>query len=91
MIGIFEGQGTKTASGEWAVGDAAIKDFKHPILEKIKEMRTLSKDIVTYYEGYSNLTWGTTGLIHHSLNHCSTGTGRLSCTSPNLQNTTTEE
>ena len=91
VIGIFEGHGTKTASGEWAVGDAAIKDFKHPILEKIKEMRTLSKDIVTYYEGYSNLTWGTTGLIHHSLNHCSTGTGRLSCTSPNLQNTTTEE
>jgi DNA polymerase-1 len=91
VIGIFEGQGEKTASGKWAVGDSILKDLKHPVLDKIKEMRSLSKDISTYYEGYSNLTWGVTEIIHHSLNHCNTATGRLSCTSPNLQNTTTED
>lgn len=91
IIGTYEGMGTKTPSGQWAVSNDAISHLKDPIVEALLEMRTLSKDISTYYVGYGALVWGTSGLIHHSLNHCSTGTGRLSCTSPNLQNTTTED
>jgi DNA polymerase I len=91
IFGTYEGLGTKTPSGQWAVGNDALSKFKDPVVQCILEMRGLSKDIATYYEGYSELVWGSTNLIHHSLNHCSTGTGRLSCTSPNLQNTTTED
>jgi DNA polymerase I-like protein with 3'-5' exonuclease and polymerase domains len=59
-------------------------------LTKLLEVRKLSKDVSTYYTGYSNLTWPD-GCIHPNVNHTSTGTGRLSCSAPNLQNVTSKE
>jgi DNA polymerase I-like protein with 3'-5' exonuclease and polymerase domains len=47
--------------------------------------RGAKKDITTYYEGYSKLVWPD-GVIHPSINHEATRTGRQSCTNPNLQN-----
>ena len=80
-----------TDTGKISVSDGPLSKIDHDMPRAILKLRGLSKDLVTYYEGYSNLVWPTSsgrGVIHHSLNHCSTGTGRLSSTSPNLQNTT---
>jgi DNA polymerase I-like protein with 3'-5' exonuclease and polymerase domains len=49
--------------------------------------RKLQKDITTYYDGLLKLVFPD-GLIHPNFNQCSTGTGRLSSTSPNAQNIT---
>lgn len=51
------------------------------------DWRRMQKDLSTYYKGYSSLVWPD-GLIHPSINHASTRTGRQSCTKPNLQNVT---
>lgn len=48
--------------------------------------RALQKELSTYILGYSSMVSNRTGLIHPTLNHCSTATGRLSCVKPNLQN-----
>jgi len=53
--------------------------------KKLLEIRQLSKDINTYYIGYGKLVWPD-GRIHGKLNHCSTATGRLASSEPNLQN-----
>lgn len=61
------------------VGDAAV------FCSTIKGIRRATKENETYYKGYSKLVWPD-GLIHPNINHCSTRTGRQSCTAPNLQN-----
>lgn len=55
------------------------------------EYKGISKDISTYYEGYTKLTWPTDGCLHGSINHCLTITGRLSCSAPNLTNVSRED
>lgn len=55
-------------------------------LEKLLSYRGLKKDLNTYYISLIELMWGTDGCIHGSLNHCSTHTGRLSSSAPNMQN-----
>ena len=55
------------------------------IIQEIMKYRKLSKDVGTYYEGYGKLVWPD-GFIHGKLNMCQTNTGRLSSSSPNLQN-----
>lgn len=58
-----------------------VKEF----IELVLEYRKIQKDLSTYYVGYSNLTWPD-GMIHPTLHHTTTVTGRQSCASPNLQN-----
>jgi DNA polymerase I-like protein with 3'-5' exonuclease and polymerase domains len=59
-------------------------------LGELAMFRELNKDLSTYYLGYSKLCWED-GTIKPSFQHCSTVTGRLSCTKPNLQNTSTKD
>lgn len=61
------------------------------LCELLLAHRRLGKDISTYYEGYSKLTWPTDGCIHPSINHTATETGRQSCSKPNLQNCSRKE
>jgi DNA polymerase I-like protein with 3'-5' exonuclease and polymerase domains len=51
----------------------------------VLDWRALKKEISTYLEGYSKMMTPD-DRIHASINHCSTATGRQSCTKPNLQN-----
>lgn len=63
----------------------------HGFVNKILRYRSISKDISTYYEGYSKLVWPHDSCLHPSFLHCRTDTGRLSCVSPNVQNAPGED
>jgi len=84
---------TKKA-GIYSVGDDVISSLQpqskeqEEVLSLIKEFRGVCKDLDTYFTGYSALAWPENDMwfIHGSLNHCATGTGRLSSSRPNLQN-----
>jgi DNA polymerase I-like protein with 3'-5' exonuclease and polymerase domains len=85
----------KGSSGYYPTGD----DTLHAIIAAapgtdaalvasyITELRFLAKVKDTYYQGLLDLRFPN-GFIYPQLNHCATSTGRLSCTSPNLQNQT---
>ncbi|MFC2086915.1 DNA polymerase I [Bacteroidota bacterium] len=62
-----------------------LKD-KHEIIPKILEQRSVKKLLSTYVEALPELVNQTTGKIHTSFNQTVAATGRLSSTSPNLQN-----
>lgn len=57
------------------------------VAQLIKDLRFIAKVKDTYYQGLLDLRFPG-GYIYPQLNHCATATGRLSCTSPNLQNQT---
>lgn len=86
--------GRYTPDPEWKASKEGYYQVSNEILSKlgnddvlnaIRKIRLYNKEINTYLRGYAGLRWGD-GRIHHSLNHCATATGRLSCTKPNLQN-----
>lgn len=66
------------------ISESSVKDAVD-LCANIQRLRALNKDISTYYEGYGKLVWPHDSCIHPSYQHCSTGTGRLSCSNPNLQ------
>jgi len=83
--------------GVYSTAEAVIKELGSrniPFLQTLSEVQAMSKDLGTYFittdeEGNSKgmLTLvQPDGLIHHSLNHTATVTGRLSSSNPNLQN-----
>ena len=86
----------RTAKGLWNVSEevlTVVRDERkngNAVAEDVLLLREASKELETYYRGYSKLVWPD-NKIHPSINHCSTRTGRQSCTQPNLQNVTREE
>lgn len=104
LIPTYAAEVSKSGAKYWSVDDSVLKNILDlprttvgPIMDaatiatKLIEFRTLEKDITTYYEGYGKLVWPTDSCIHPSYNHASTNTGRLSCSNPNLQNSTNED
>lgn len=84
----------------YSTGDKVIKKLKAqgdlPFVEAFTRYFKAKKDMETYYwkEGEDGLPEkgmltlvGDDNIIHHSLNHTSTVTGRLSSSNPNCQNT----
>ena len=69
--------------------DAAVLEelaAEHPIIEMILQYRTLSKLRNTYVDKLGALINPRTNRVHASFNQTITATGRLSSSSPNLQN-----
>lgn len=62
-----------------------LKD-KHPIIEKIIEIRQLSKLKSTYVDGLMTIIDSKTKRVHSSFNQTIASTGRISSSEPNLQN-----
>ncbi len=71
--------------------EALTANAKVPFLKALGRVTAISKDVNTYFitedgsKGMLTLV-GDDGIVHHSINHTSTVTGRLSGSRPNLQN-----
>lgn len=78
----------KTKTGQYSTGeDVLVKlAYKHPIVEKILEYRSLTKLKSTYVDVLPQLVNPRDGRIHTSYNQAVAATGRLSSNNPNLQN-----
>ncbi|PIE85232.1 DNA polymerase I [Candidatus Gracilibacteria bacterium] len=83
-MGLPKGKKTKTG---WSVGAEVLNDLskKFSIAEKIVTYRHYTKILSTYINGILELL-DENDLVHTSYNATVTSTGRLSSTSPNLQN-----
>lgn len=84
--------------GVWSTSADVIEELGNrdiPFLKAMAALQRIVKDLGTYYirtdaetgkqTGMLTLV-GEDGLIHHSINHTSVVTGRLSSSNPNLQN-----
>lgn len=60
-------------------------------IDNLLVFRSLTKELMVSYMGLIELTWPTDECIHGNLNHCSTYTGRLSSSAPNIQNFSSKE
>ena len=84
-----------STDGLYSVGSDVIKTLTEntniPFLKTLGRVTAIIKDLGTYFisddgeKGMLTLV-GDDGLVHHSINHTSTVTGRLSGNAPNLQN-----
>lgn len=73
------------------IEELGVRDI--PFLQSLGKVASMSKDLGTYYvvedekgQRKGMLTLVQYGIIHHSINHTSTVTGRFSSSNPNLQN-----
>lgn len=90
-----EPEWASSTEGLYSVGSDVIKTLTEnttiPFLKTLGRVTAISKDLSTYFisddgeKGMLTLV-GDDGLVHHSINHTSTVTGRLSGNAPNLQN-----
>lgn len=78
----------KTKSGQYVTSEDVLESLrsKSPVVEKILQYRGLKKLVGTYVDALPALINPETGKIHTSYNQAVTATGRLSSSSPNLQN-----
>lgn len=87
-----------STEGLWSVSSEVIEDLTErtdiPFLQQLGKVTAMSKDLGTYFittdekgESKGMLTLvRENGIVHHSINHTNTVTGRLSSANPNLQN-----
>lgn len=82
------GKVKKTRSGQYSTSEDVLEGLrdKHPIVGKILDYRGLKKLLSTYIDALPALIKEQTGRIHTSFNQTVTATGRLSSSTPNLQN-----
>lgn len=77
--------------GYYSTDDGVLKELAYKRMDLLADtllvIREASKIKETYYDGLHGLQFPD-GNIYPNLNHCSTKTGRLSATNPNLQNQT---
>ena len=86
--------GKNDKDGNWIEGspktdEKALNSLDHPVVELIREWRSVNKVDSTYFKPYMDLQFE--GRIHHHWNASGTVTGRLSSSNPNAQNVPKEQ
>lgn len=78
----------KTKTGQYSTTEDILLKlrYRHPLVDKILELRGIRKLLSTYVNALPALINPQTGRIHTTYNQTVTATGRLSSTNPNLQN-----
>lgn len=78
----------KTKTGQYSTSEDILEKvaYKNPIVGKILEYRQIKKLLNTYLTALPDSINPTTGRIHTNYNQTVTATGRISSSSPNLQN-----
>lgn len=78
----------KTKTGQYSTSEDILEKlaWKSPIIGKILEYRQIKKLLNTYLNALPETINKETGKIHTNYNQTVTATGRLSSSSPNLQN-----
>jgi len=78
----------KTKTGQYSTSEEILEKVaaKHPIVNKILEYRALRKLLTTYLTALPACINPETGKVHTNYNQTVTATGRISSSSPNLQN-----
>jgi DNA polymerase-1 len=84
----LSGKPKKTKTGQYSTGEEVLTKlaYRHPIVDKILEYRSLTKLKSTYVDSLPKLVARRDGRIHTSYNQAVAATGRLSSNNPNLQN-----
>ncbi len=78
--------GKKTATGQYATGEAVLEKLDHPLAATVLDYRSLSKLKSTYTDRLTEQADPITHRVHTSYHQANTATGRLSSSDPNLQN-----
>jgi len=78
----------KTKSGQYSTSEDVLSKIEdaHEIVPLVLDYRSTTKLLSTYVEALPELVHPKTGRIHTTFNQAVAATGRLSSTSPNLQN-----
>jgi DNA polymerase I len=78
----------KTPTGQVSTAEPFLADLapKYPFVDALLRYRKLNKIITTYVQALPRFVNPNTKKIHPSFQQVVAGTGRLSCTEPNLQN-----
>ena len=81
-------KGKKSAKGSYPTDEETLNELQgdHPIIGLILEYRGLKKLLSTYIDSFPLLIDKKTHKLHTTFNQALTATGRVSSTSPNLQN-----
>lgn len=80
--------GKKTKTGQYSTSEAVLSELanEYEVPSMVLDYRSLSKLLSTYVDALPKLVNGNTGRIHTDYNQTVAATGRLSSSSPNLQN-----
>lgn len=78
----------KPSKGSWSTDEETLLKYadENPIIEEILSYRASKKLLSTYIEPFPAYVSPADGRVHTSFNQALTATGRLSSSSPNLQN-----
>ncbi len=76
----------KPVKGNWPTDEETLLEIHHPIIDAILEYRGTRKLLSTYIEPFPLFISPSDGRVHTTFNQALTSTGRLSSSSPNLQN-----
>ncbi|MCQ2158501.1 MAG: DNA polymerase I [Bacteroidales bacterium] len=76
----------KPLKGSWPTDEETLREIQHPVVDAVLDYRAARKLLSTYIDPFPEFVSRIDGRVHTTFNQALTSTGRLSSSSPNLQN-----
>lgn len=76
----------KPSKGSWPTDEETLREIQHPVVDAVLDYRAARKLLSTYIDPFPEFVSRIDGRVHTTFNQALTSTGRLSSSSPNLQN-----